>query len=200
MAPSPLRQIRTSVTPPRYHQPKHPFDKVAKEEEASLRVMGIDPGLTRTGFGVVEQAGGNLSALSFGTIVTSHAEATPGRLAVLFEAITEAITCWEPEAVAVERVFYNLNVRTAISVAQAAGMALLAAARSGAEVYEYGPLEVKQSVVGTGGASKEQVRFMVERLLHLSSSPDTADAADGLAVAICHLHSRKLRDRAKVSG
>jgi crossover junction endodeoxyribonuclease RuvC len=163
-------------------------------------VMGVDPGLTRTGFGVVEQAGGELSALSFGTIATSPAETTPARLAALFEAITEAVVRWEPEAVAVERVFYNLNARTAVPVAQAAGMALLAAARSGADVCEYGPLEVKQAVVGAGGASKEQVRFMVERLLRLPSSPDTADAADGLAVAICHLHSWKLRARAKVPG
>ncbi|MGH2732571.1 MAG: crossover junction endodeoxyribonuclease RuvC [Actinomycetota bacterium] len=162
--------------------------------------MGVDPGLTRTGFGVVEQVGGALSALSFGTIATSPTQPTPGRLAALFEGITEAIACWAPEAVAVERVFYNVNVRTAVPVAQAAGMALLAAARSGTEVHEYGPLEVKQAVVGVGGASKEQVRFMVERLLRLVSTPDTADAADGLAVAICHLHSWKLRARAKVSG
>ncbi|HKN48873.1 MAG TPA: crossover junction endodeoxyribonuclease RuvC, partial [Actinomycetota bacterium] len=111
----------------------------------------------------------------------------------VFEALSAAIAKWRPDAVAIERIFYKMNARTLVPVAQASGVALLAAARAGAEVYEYAPLEVKLAVVGTGSASKDQMRFMVARLLSGSFRTDTPDAADALAVAICHIHSRKVR-------
>lgn len=104
-----------------------------------------------------------------------------------------------PEAVAIERLFVTRNQRTAIRVGQASGVALLAAAEAGLPVTEYGPLQVKQAVVGTGGATKDQVSFMVRRLLGLSEKPETADAADALALAICHLHSYKLVARAEAA-
>ena len=159
----------------------------------ATRTLGIDPGLTRMGVGVVEQEGSRLTALSCDTIVTSPGEPVARRLDVVFEALSEAIREWRPDAVAVERIFYKMNARTLVPVAQASGVALLVAARAGTEVYEYAPLEVKLAVVGTGSASKDQMRFMVARLLSGSFRTDTPDAADALAVAICHIHSRKVR-------
>jgi crossover junction endodeoxyribonuclease RuvC len=155
--------------------------------------MGIDPGLTRMGFGIVEGEGTRLTGLACGTIVTSPRDAVARRLETIQEALGGVVVQWRPDAVAVERIFYKMNARTLVPVAQASGVALLVAARSGAEVYEYAPLEVKLAVVGNGAASKEQMRFMVSRLLRGSFRTDTADAADALAVAICHLHSRKVR-------
>src|SRR3982074_3165436 len=131
----------------------------------ALRTMGIDPGLTRMGVGVVEQGGQRLTALACDTIVTSPADLVPRRLDVVFEALSALIEQWRPDAVAGERVFYKMNDRTLVPVAQASGVALLVAARAGTEVYEYAPLEVKLAVVGTGSASKDQMRFMVARLL-----------------------------------
>jgi len=158
-----------------------------------LRTMGIDPGLTRMGLGIVEQEGNRLTALACDTIVTSPADPVPRRLDTVFEALSAVIGQWRPDAVAIERIFYKMNARTLVPVAQASGVALLAAARAGAEVYEYAPLEVKLAVVGTGSASKDQMRFMVARLLSGSFRTDTPDAADALAVAICHIHSRRVR-------
>jgi crossover junction endodeoxyribonuclease RuvC len=163
----------------------------------SCRVLGIDPGLTRLGYGVVEEARGQLAELAAGTFETSPETPTPTRLLLTFERLTDLIVRWAPDAVAVERVFFKVNARTAVPAMQAAGVALLAAARSGAEVFEYPPLEVKRGIAGTGTATKEQVRFMVDQLVGPGGSgergrrgPDTTDA---LAVAICHLHARRLR-------
>jgi crossover junction endodeoxyribonuclease RuvC len=164
-----------------------------RPEGAALRTMGIDPGLTRMGFGIVEGEGNRLTGLACGTIVTSPQDPVPRRLEAIHEALASVVAEWAPEGVAVERIFYKMNARTLVPVAQASGVALLVAARSGAEVYEYAPLEVKLAVVGSGTASKEQMRFMVGRLLKGSFRTDTADAADALAVAICHLHSRKVK-------
>ena len=155
--------------------------------------MGIDPGLTRMGFGVVDEEGSRLTGLACDTIATSPGDSVARRLDVVYETLTATIARWGPEAVAVERIFYKMNARTLVPVAQASGVALLVAARSGAEVYEYAPLEVKLAVVGNGAASKDQMRFMVSRLLGGSFKTDTPDAADALAVAICHLHSRKVK-------
>lgn len=159
----------------------------------ALRTMGIDPGLTRMGVAIVEHEGSRLTALACDTIVTSPADPVARRLDVVFEALSGAIIQWRPDAVAIERVFYKMNARTLIPVAQASGIALLAAARAGLDVYEYAPLEVKLAVVGTGSATKDQMQFMVARLLKGTFRTDTPDAADALAVAICHLHSRKVR-------
>lgn len=157
------------------------------------RVLGIDPGLTRLGYGVVEEAGGTLAELAAGTFESSPEAATAGRLLLVFERLTGLLAQWEPDAVAVERVFFKVNARTAVPAMQAAGVALLAAAHSGADVQEYTPLEVKQAVAGTGTASKEQVRFMVERLVGSRRPGRGPDTTDALAVAICHLHSRRIR-------
>src|SRR3981081_1538673 len=139
----------------------------------ALRTMGIDPGLTRMGVGVVEQEGHRLTAVACETIVTSPADPVPRRLDAVFEALSALIEQWRPDAVAVERIFYKMNARTLVPVAQASGVALLVAARAGTEVYEYAPLEVKLAVVGTGSASKDQRRVMGGRLVSGSFRPDT---------------------------
>jgi crossover junction endodeoxyribonuclease RuvC len=159
-----------------------------------MKVMGVDPGLTRAGFAVVEQTGGKLRSLEFGTIRGSGE--IPDQLAALRSRLAEAIETHRPDEMAVERLFVTRNQRTAVRVGQASGIALLAAAEAGIPVVEYGPLQVKQAVVGVGSATKDQVSFMVRRILGLTERPETADAADALALAICHIHSHKLSARA----
>jgi crossover junction endodeoxyribonuclease RuvC len=162
-----------------------------------MRVMGVDPGLTRAGFAVVEQSGGKLRALEFGT-VRAAGDDIPAQLADLRARLAQAVERHRPEAMAVERLFVTRNQRTAIRVGQASAMALLVAAEGGIPVTEYGPLQVKQAVVGVGSATKDQVSFMVGRLLGLTEKPDTADASDALALAICHLNSYRLAVKAAV--
>lgn len=163
-----------------------------KVNREPLRVLGIDPGLTRMGVGVVEECAGQLWALDSGTLKSSPREETAERLKVLFEALRELLDHWQPHAVATERLFFKLNAQTAVPAMQASGVALLAAALAGVQVHEYTPAEVKQAVVGYGDATKNQIRFMVERILGPEAVPDSPDAADGLAVAITHLSARRL--------
>jgi crossover junction endodeoxyribonuclease RuvC len=160
-----------------------------------MRVLGVDPGLTRAGFGVVEQVAGKLSAVEHGTI-RAQGEDVPEQLAALRSRLADVVRRSTPDAMAIERLFVTRNQRTAIRVGQASGIALLVAAEAGIPVIEYGPLQVKQAIVGTGTATKDQVGFMVRRLLSLKDAPDSADAADALALAICHLHSYRLSAKA----
>jgi crossover junction endodeoxyribonuclease RuvC len=163
-----------------------------------VRVLGVDPGLTRAGYAIVEEARGKLHALEHGTIC-AEGDVVAEQLAALRARLAAVIAERTPDSVAVERLFVTRNQRTAIRVGQASGIALLVAAEAGLPVVEYGPLQVKQAVVGTGSATKDQVTFMVQRLLGLAAKPDTADAADALALAICHLHSYKLVARAEAA-
>jgi crossover junction endodeoxyribonuclease RuvC len=149
------------------------------------------------GYGVVEKEKGHLRNVAEGTIVTPAGGGTSERLLSLFDRLTETIREHDPQAVCIERLFFNLNAKTAVPVIQASGVAFVAAAQAGAEVHEYTPLEVKSAVVGNGTASKDQVRFMVGRLLSIKGNPPGPDAADALALAICHLHSSHLREIAK---
>lgn len=157
-----------------------------------MRVLGLDPGLTCAGYGLVEQTGGNVRSVEFGAIRTPQGP-VPGRLALFYDEVSGLLQRLRPEAVAVERVVFNANVRTAMSVGQAAGVALLAASQAGCEVAEYSANEVKQTVAGYGAADKAQVQMMIAKLLGLTSIPKPADAADALGLAITHLQSRKLR-------
>jgi crossover junction endodeoxyribonuclease RuvC len=150
------------------------------------------------GVGVVEEEGSRLRALSCETLTTRPGDDVPDRLQAIFDGVSRLIAAWEPDAVAVERIFHAMNAKTVVPVAQASGVALLAAARSGVPVYEYAPLEVKLAVVGSGAATKDQMGYMVRRLLAGSVVASTADAADALAVAICHLHSRRVRSAGAV--
>lgn len=157
-----------------------------------LRVLGIDPGLTRMGYGVVQETREGLEALSSGTLTTPPTQTTSARLMMLFEQLRLVLEEWGPEVVACERLFFAANAASAVPAMQASGIALLLAAQSGLEVHEYTPLQVKQAVVGNGNASKKQVQYMVERLVSGVSRPDSADAADALGVAITHLSSRRI--------
>jgi crossover junction endodeoxyribonuclease RuvC len=157
-----------------------------------MRVLGLDPGLTCAGYGLVEQKDRTLVAVDFGAIRTPQGPVA-GRLELLYDEIRTLLIKHAPDAVSVERVLFNANTRTAMSVGQAAGIALLAAAQFGCEVAEYAPNEVKQTVAGYGAADKAQVQMMIARLLGLKTIPKPADAADALGLAITHIHSRKLR-------
>jgi len=153
-------------------------------------VVGIDPGTARTGYGFVRlNPQGNLEVVSYGVIETQAHIAPEKRLQQLFIQLTHLLLLHRPSSAAVEKLFFQRNVSTAIAVGQARGVALLCLADAGLEVAEYTPLEVKQAVVGYGSAEKVQVQQMVRALLGLAVIPRPDDAADALAVAICHLHS-----------
>jgi crossover junction endodeoxyribonuclease RuvC len=153
-----------------------------------MRVLGIDPGFATTGFAVVERRDGGMNARALGAIVTPPRLAAAARLAFLRAQLIQLIKEHSPEVVAIERLFFNDNVRTAMAVGQASGVALEAAASCGLEVHNYTPLEVKQSVVGVGNASKRQVQSMVTSLLGLAAPPKPPDAADACALCICHIN------------
>jgi crossover junction endodeoxyribonuclease RuvC len=157
-----------------------------------MRVVGIDPGTATTGYGVIEETAGRLVLISYGTICTPPEMAMPQRLLDLHSQLTDLLALHMPDTAAVESLFFQKNVRTAISVGQARGAVLLALAERGMPVGEYTPLEVKQAVTGYGGAEKRQVQTMVRTLLGLAELPRPDDAADALAVAICHAHSQKI--------
>ncbi len=155
-------------------------------------VIGIDPGTAITGYGLVrEQENGELEWVAHGVVTTPSDWDEPKRLLELYQKLCEIISNYKPDCCAVEKLFFQKNVKTAISVGQGRGAALIAAARSELPVGEYTPLEVKQAVVGYGSADKRQVQQMVKVLLGLSDIPKPDDAADALAVAICHLHSTR---------
>jgi len=158
-----------------------------------MRVLGIDPGTATTGYGVVEESGEGLRALAYGVVTTPPDLPLPQRLQAIYRELRRLVREWQPDAAAVEELYFNVNVRTAMSVGQARGVALLAMADEGLTVAEYGPGEVKQALTGYGGAEKRQMQEMVRMLLGLPSIPRPDDAADALAVAICHLHSVRLR-------
>jgi crossover junction endodeoxyribonuclease RuvC len=157
-----------------------------------MRVLGIDPGTAITGYGVVGQVQGELQPLGFGVIKTPADQPLPRRLQLIYRAISDLAKEWKPTAAAVEELFFSRNVRTAMSVGQARGVTLLALANAGLDVAEYTPLAIKQAVTGYGNADKAQMQEMVRLLLRLDKVPRPDDAADALAVAICHLHSARL--------
>jgi len=152
-----------------------------------MRVLGVDPGLGRCGWAVLEGRGGRVVVAGYGTIHTDGEQVAP-RLATLAARLREVLADHRPEALAIERLFFNANVRTAMTVGQASGVVLLLAAEHGLEVSSYTPPQVKRAVTGTGGAPKEQVGYMVKALCGLAAVPTPADTADALAVALCHLH------------
>jgi crossover junction endodeoxyribonuclease RuvC len=156
-------------------------------------VLGIDPGVSRCGYGAVAADGNGLAPLACGVIRTPPGDPLPARLCALFSELEGLVADLRPAAVAVERVFFQTNVRTAMSVGQASGLALVVAERAGVPVGQYTPNEVKQAVAGYGAADKAQVQAMVTRLLRLSEVPKPPDAADALALAICHLSAGRFR-------
>jgi crossover junction endodeoxyribonuclease RuvC len=162
--------------------------------EARYRVLGIDPGLTRCGYAAIDANGPSTGiAVGMGVIRTPTKAALPWRLAMLREELARLIAEYEPEVVAVEQVFFQVNVRTAMGVGQASGLALAEAAHAGCDVVQYTPNQVKDAVTGWGAAPKEQVQKMVKARLGLSALPQPADAADAAALALCHLAMAPMR-------
>jgi crossover junction endodeoxyribonuclease RuvC len=156
---------------------------------ATRCVLGIDPGTARMGYAVVRQDGGQLSLLTCGVIETSSELPLEERLALLYDGLTRVIDEFQPTELAIEELFFNRNVRSALSVGQARGVALLAAAHRHLGVHNYTPLQVKEAVTGFGRARKEQIQEMVRVLLGLTVVPQPDDAADAAALAVCHVNS-----------
>lgn len=154
-----------------------------------MLIIGIDPGYAILGYGVISYEGNRFDVLEYGTVTTSAEEDLPERLKTIYDALTELFQKYRPDAVAIEELFFNKNVTTALIVGHARGAAVVAAAKAGLPIFEYTPLQVKQGVVGYGRADKKQVQFMVKTLLNLKEIPKPDDAADALAVGICHAHS-----------
>jgi crossover junction endodeoxyribonuclease RuvC len=165
-----------------------------------MRVLGIDCGGAYTGFGVVEMnSGGQLLCLTYGAIKLSPREPLARRLSRIYDGLGALITDHHPNEVAIEGIFYALNVKSALQLGQVRGVAMLAAAAAGLEVAEYSPLTIKSSVVGYGRAEKQQVQHMVTRLLSLAQAPEPMDASDALAIAICHLHTAGTLERQRTA-
>jgi crossover junction endodeoxyribonuclease RuvC len=159
-----------------------------------MRVIGIDPGTVTTGYGVVDEENRRLVYVASGSITTVAKQPLPKRLKKIYDELLAVFETQKPSAVAVENTFVAKNFQSALKLGQARGIALLAAEQYGVPVYDCTPTEVKLAVVGYGAARKDQVEVMVGRLLNLKSSPDSHHAADALAVAICYLHSAKIRE------
>lgn len=162
-------------------------------------ILGIDPGTATMGWGVVRQDGTRLQYLRHGAITTPSDWNMPRRLGRLFDGVTELVRSYRPQAVAIEELFFNTNTTTAITVGQARGVAILAAYKAGIDVEEYTPLQVKQAITSYGRADKRQVQEMVKALLNLREIPRPDDAADGLAIAICHAFSSRMGGKVGVA-
>ena len=154
-----------------------------------MRILGIDPGYGITGFGLVEANRGNCSLLRCGAITTPAGMDFSARLEIIYEDMRQLLEATKPEAVAIEELFFGQNVTTGIGVAQSRGVILLAIRQAGLPVYQYKPMQVKQAVVGYGNATKHQVQDMTRRLLRLEKMPKPDDAADAIAIALCHARS-----------
>jgi crossover junction endodeoxyribonuclease RuvC len=160
-------------------------------------ILGVDPGTAITGYGILESDGDDLAMIDYGAITTPADWLMPRRLRHIYAELSALIAKHQPTDAVVEKLFFSKNVRTALSVGQARGVALLAAAQADLTIHEYTPLQIKQAVVGYGRAEKQQIQQMVKMLLQLDFVPQPDDAADALAVAICHAHSarfEKMRD------
>ncbi|NLG33226.1 MAG: crossover junction endodeoxyribonuclease RuvC [Syntrophomonadaceae bacterium] len=157
-----------------------------------MLVLGIDPGTARMGYGLVQYLDGKIKLINYGLITTSSSMTVAERLLKINDQLQLLIEDNRPDAVAVEQLFYNKNAKTIITVAESRGVAIMTAARAKIEVAEYTPLQVKQAVVGFGNADKRQVQEMVKRILSMDQLPKPDDAADAIAIAICHLHSYKI--------
>lgn len=159
-----------------------------------MRVLGIDPGTLTSGYGIVAEEDHTLFHVASGGISPSPKQPLPKRLHRIYEEIGRIIEQYRPQCVVVEDLFVSKNMKSALKLGHARGVAILAAMNSGLPVFEYAPLEVKQAVTGTGKAEKKQVQMMVKALLKLQKAPHPADAADALAAAICHIHCSRLKE------
>lgn len=163
-------------------------------------ILGVDPGYAIVGIGVIEYKGNKFRPITYTAITTPAKMNTVDRLKKIYDGMLEIIEKYKPDAMAIEELFFNSNQKTAINVAQARGVILVAATNCGLPISEYTPLQVKQSVTGYGRADKKQIQEMVKMLLHLNAIPKPDDAADGLALAICHAHSNKMNKLLELNG
>lgn len=154
-------------------------------------ILGIDPGIAIVGYGVVQYTGNKFKTIDYGAITTKAHTKIDFRLNDVYDGVCELIHKYKPDAVSIEELFFNTNVKTAITVAHARGVIILAAAKCGVETFEYTPLQIKQALTGYGRADKFQMQNMVKIMLKLNAVPKPDDVADALAIAICHAHSQK---------
>lgn len=157
-------------------------------------ILGIDPGTATTGYGVVESSGNKCTLINYGVITTPSDAPMEHRLCMINNQIKQLIVQYSPQVMAIEQIFYHKNAKTVITVAQSRGVAVFTGASKGLEICEYTPLQVKKSVVGYGTADKRQVQLMVQKLLAMKEMPKPDDAADALAIAICHAHSFRIQN------
>ena len=164
-----------------------------------MTILGIDPGLATMGFGVIEAVHGNFSVVDYGVVTTPKECTLPERLIQLEEGVKELVETYSPQNIAIEELFFSKNITTGIPVAEARGVILLTAVKAmGGEVYEYTPNQIKQAITGYGGADKIQMQHMVQALLRLKNIPRPDDAADALAVALCHAQTSNLSLQFKI--
>lgn len=163
-------------------------------------ILGIDPGYAIVGIGIIEYKGNKFRVLEYNAITTPALMPTVERLQKIYTEITSYLIKYDPDAVAIEELFFNSNQKTAINVAQARGVLLVACANANVPICEYTPLQVKQAVTGYGRAEKKQIQQMVKTLLNLNAIPKPDDAADALAIAICHAHSNKMNNLLNING
>ncbi|QQK07808.1 crossover junction endodeoxyribonuclease RuvC [Miniphocaeibacter halophilus] len=157
-------------------------------------ILGIDPGIAIIGYGIIEVVGSSIKLLEYGCITTSSKSPVPKRLSFIMKEMSSIIEEFKPDEMAIEELFFNKNAKTVINVAQARGVEILAGIEAGLPIYEYTPLQIKQAIVGYGRAEKIQVQETIKTILRLSEIPKPDDAADAIAVAICHSFSRKFKE------
>ncbi len=156
-------------------------------------ILGIDPGLATLGYGILEKdRNGNVRPVDYGVVITPKQERLPTRLAILEEGVNRVLDSFKPDEVAVEELFFSKNITTGIAVAHARGVALLACIKKCGRLFEYTPMQIKQALTGYGGADKRQIQLVTANLLRLKGIPRPDDAADALAVALCHAHTSRL--------
>ena len=158
-----------------------------------MRVLGIDPGIRATGFGIIDSKSNSLSLIAYGTINPKKSDNLPKRLNYLFKEINAILDKFSPDIFSIEDMFYSKNVKTAMILGQARGAIIIAGAQANIPIFEYAPRKVKMSVCGNGGASKEQVQYMVMKILNLKEAPSTLDVTDAIAVAICCLNQARVK-------
>lgn len=160
-----------------------------------MRILGIDPGFAITGYSIIDYIGNKFNLISSGAVITPAGESFPLRLTKIYQDIENIIKEFKPDAISVEELFFNNNVKTAINVAQARGIVLVVGCRNNIPTFEYTPLQVKQAVVGYGRADKIQVQKMVKTILKVDNLPKLDDITDSMAIAICHAHSAKFSQK-----
>ncbi|MBO8131563.1 MAG: crossover junction endodeoxyribonuclease RuvC [Candidatus Marinimicrobia bacterium] len=160
----------------------------------SIKIIGVDPGVFKTGYGILQVRENRLQYITSGQIITSSKYSFPDRLKTIFNGLTEVIKKWKPNVMAVEQAIYAQNIQTALKMGQARGIVLLAGKLHGLAIEEFSPAKIKVSVVGNGSATKDQVNFMVKRILDLEKSKLDYDESDALAIAICYFNQNKWRE------